>query len=631
MINLTHHTQRTLQPTLYQQGKQRNLLEYPLVLFANGLMKVKSDIIKRHRDKTNSIEKACLNLLVAYLLQYKRKNLLGQRTSFMLELVPKSKIQISKTKWNNSSQDTLTIQLLQMLGLELTSKERDLRPFWDQSCNIKSSQLSLLTKTDYAALGMTLQNGSLNITEQNSSYWMKKLTCTIPPNRNLQKTFSVLSTSTLANKWASDDTEREIKTSRKIRLLPTTEQKKILNEWFGCCRYVYNRALNHINEIDAPYNKQLIEELRTKFVTLNKRYRDCSCCGERQPSKTIKFICSSCKAESVSAKSQNLLNPDLQDWELKVPKDIRDRSLSDLTKSYKTCFGQMKSGLITRFRHQFRKRKDLKSMEIGKENIYLNTKDKTISFFKEKGLTVLYGKKTQLNDDSNLPSDARISFDGVRYWLSYVNVTKGNLRPSPVSVNASKIVSLDPGARKFMTFFSEEQTGVFHRDSKLMRKIWSKIDLLKSLRSKGKILKIQGRKKILRLHQKMKDMISDLHWKTANFLCNHFTDILLPDFATRKKDLTGETMMSRLHRTTNRTLDFLSHYQFKQRLLHVASQFTNCKVWTVGEAYTSKTCTNCGFLNQKSSSEVLTCKSCLYRCDRDYIGARNIFLKNVDY
>jgi putative transposase len=49
----------------------------------------------------------------------------------------------------------------------------------------------------------------------------------------------------------------------------------------------------------------------------------------------------------------------------------------------------------------------------------------------------------------------------------------------------------------------------------------------------------------------------------------------------------------------------------------------------VDESYTSKTCTNCGVMNDVKDSERYECKSCKIEIDRDLNGARNIMLKGI--
>ena len=51
----------------------------------------------------------------------------------------------------------------------------------------------------------------------------------------------------------------------------------------------------------------------------------------------------------------------------------------------------------------------------------------------------------------------------------------------------------------------------------------------------------------------------------------------------------------------------------------------------VGEAYTSKTCSECGYLRYNlGGSKVFRCDECASVMDRDVNGAKNIFLKNFE-
>jgi putative transposase len=71
-----------------------------------------------------------------------------------------------------------------------------------------------------------------------------------------------------------------------------------------------------------------------------------------------------------------------------------------------------------------------------------------------------------------------------------------------------------------------------------------------------------------------------------------------------------------------------SHVRFRQRLLDKAKQYPWCKVVVTEEPYTSKTCTNCGWVHLKlRASKEFKCQQCKVVLDRDSNGARNIILR----
>jgi len=209
--------------------------------------------------------------------------------------------------------------------------------------------------------------------------------------------------------------------------------------------------------------------------------------------------------------------------------------------------------------------------------------------------------------------------------------------PLKLATLPERIIALDLGVRTFQAGYDPSGT-CFE---------WGKGDMGRIVRLGYAIDKIQSRldtegvitgkkrwklkRAANRMRKKIKDLIKDCHRKLAKFLCESFDHILLPTFETSQ--MTTKTPAStgkrKINSKTVRAMLTCSHYSFKQTLLSKSREYPWVKVHIVNEAYTSKTCTCCGAINDKlGGSKVFNCKSCGAKIDRDFNGARNILLKN---
>lgn len=83
----------------------------------------------------------------------------------------------------------------------------------------------------------------------------------------------------------------------------------------------------------------------------------------------------------------------------------------------------------------------------------------------------------------------------------------------------------------------------------------------------------------------------------------------------------------KLNTKTARAMLTWGHYRFKCHLKQAASR-RDVVVVDVNESYTSKTCTSCGFVHEKlGGSKIFKCPNCGHKHDRDWGGARNIFIR----
>lgn len=355
----------------------------------------------------------------------------------------------------------------------------------------------------------------------------------------------------------------------KIKIYPTNKQKKVLNEWSNTFRYIAN-------------------------VTIEKREKD----KERNKIVTAKNV------------------PEDMKWQLKVPKEIRANAVKEVVSNYKTAFSLLKNKKIKYFKMKYRKKKkDHKYLILSKsgvskiDNTHIKIHPRT---FGERPL--------KIRRDKAFKNVTKI-LDGIKVKNNYIFL--------PVEIEVQNhtrakydICALDPGVKTFQTMFSNEEVIKFGDQSKIL-KMYELIDYYKSIQTKvKKYFKNKLRKRILFLNEKIRNKVDEIHWKTINYLTNNYNNILLPEFETQK-------MTNNLHRKVNRKMMFWSHYKFKQRLIWKCN-LKNRNIKIVNESYTSKTCTNCGWLNHNlSNKDCFKCNECCIEIDRDTNGARNILLKEL--
>lgn len=395
-------------------------------------------------------------------------------------------------------------------------------------------------------------------------------------------TSSLLSTCTPPEPTAREDTTQRVKPpeprirTRKIRIYPNENQKKILKQWMGASRYVYNKALAAVKSGECRYNTY---DLRDRFVTAKPRKGD--------PNYNVKT------------------------WLLKIPKDIRAGAVRDLVKGFSTNIDLFKAGKISRFEMRFRTRKKETSIEMPKSAVKIV--GRKISIYKSY-LSPVKTSRDKYLKDLTIEYDCRLSRSGNK-WFFYVPYEK----PDSVQGETKGVCALDPGIRKFQTVYSEKETVKFRVNNDLLYKLYSKLDLLRSLRDR-KIIRSRGG--VDKRWSTLSNYISDMHGKIITWLSRNYQTVLIPIFESQE-------IGKRLHgKTTRRNLFDLKHYQFRMKLLEKAQAIPGFSVQVCTEEYTSKTCTGCGVINRDlGSKEKFSCSKCKLEIDRDVNGSRNILIK----
>lgn len=567
--------------------KQGNCYTLPLQLYVDGIKKVKLRLLELHPEYECMIKAVSLKFLVKLKLSQREEK------SLIVESAPKNSLMTLNDKSMFTNPIFLIMKWLKILGAVLTLKEKDCKEFWNNQCAENSKKLWFPTEIDCVDLHLSLLNGSLPKTIQNSWFSIKQ--SINPQAKNSQKTFSPLFKSSHVEKW-----EKEGIRALRIKLLPTKKQKQTLEKWAGTTRYVYNKCLEKV-------------KLNPKLNT----------------SKGYKQLCKECITEKdnnvLFKKEEENLDKFIYNWELETPKDIRKGALRDIEKAYKTAWANLKAGNITSFGLNTRTKKNgnEQSMEIASSAIKVIKKNNKILGFK------IYSSKKYMPDIIKIDHRSLKGFkidDINRYarlkkenneWYLCISYDVDGIEQR----NKNKTCAIDPGIRKFVVIYSEDKVIQIIPNQDKIEKILKTLDTFQSLRDNKKIRQQTYTRKRCKLQKKLQNLVGEMQFKTINFLTKNYSNILLPSFETQ--EMVGN---KKLHRSTKRKMLNFSFYKFKQRLIHKASLLQHCNVEIVNEAYTSQTCGYCGNL-KKTSAETIKCDKCFKVFDRDINGARNIYLK----
>lgn len=130
------------------------------------------------------------------------------------------------------------------------------------------------------------------------------------------------------------------------------------------------------------------------------------------------------------------------------------------------------------------------------------------------------------------------------------------------------------------------------------------------------------KRRLMKTRARISDLKDEIDNQTINFLCKQADVVLIPKFD-------GHQVSRRLVSKTARALMDWRHGTFRSKLVErAASRGTD--VLVVSEHYTTKTCGRCGFLKENvGAAKVYRCDSCDLVIDRDFNGARNIFLRAI--
>lgn len=470
---------------------------------------------------------------------------------------------------------------------ESTSSDGHSGGFWTESSMEQSRRLWLPTETALHGLGTTYLSGF--------SRSMKHASFVIPVTSEAKEKMNspmTLWPSSPSSLPGSTDVE-STGYCRKIRIYPTEIQKKLFEKCFGATRYIHNKALGYIR--DNPGCSKSFFDIRKVL-----RIRDEDVVGTRE------------------------------EWLKEIPYDTRVLALKQLASNFKTNFTLLKRGHIRFFKMHFKKKKspyqmcfvNKKALDLSSLRIF---KTRSKEEFKVRKKLKRWIDENEWTDENKkrVYGDLVLRREKDRYFLCLPLK-----RPSTPRVQPFEKVALDPGVRTFQTFYSAEGVvGKIGDELKVvLEAIGQQHDNLQSILATKKHkrrTRYNLRKRCFKLRTKLKNIVNDLHWKTAHYLCSTFKHILLPSFNVSRMTV---RQGRNIHSKVVRSMLTLSHFAFKEKLQFKA-KCLGATLQIVNEAYTTKTCGRCGKLKDMSGLKMYDCPACGVKLDRDINAARNILLK----
>ena len=380
--------------------------------------------------------------------------------------------------------------------------------------------------------------------------------------------------------WLDLINKDEADSSIKIRIYPTKDQKHTLNKWFGVRRYIYNKCLSSIKKNECNEN---LKELRSKNIN-NSNY-----------------------------KTENT-------WMLDYEYDLRDEALQDLMKNIKSNREKQKlSDNPIHFKMKFKSKK----ME--------KTKNESISVLgkkwnKDNNFYSSIFRPDKLKSAEPLPeqllyTSRLIKTPTNKYFLS---IPKAAEITSDNQAREESMLFIDPGVKTFLTGYDPSGKIIIcgERDvSRIARLLYYKRILFSKQMKANKCRKRKSfRLACLRIGEKIENLVDELHKKLSKWLCENYKHIYIPRLNFHK--------CNKLDKRSKAKMASLRHCSFVDRLLNKSKVYPNCNVIEVNEAYTSKTCSRCGWQHDKLfNNNIFKCDKCNLVIGRDINASKNIMLR----
>ena len=373
----------------------------------------------------------------------------------------------------------------------------------------------------------------------------------------------------------------------RIKIFPNEEQKKMIHKSFGCSRFIYNWCIDRISENYNETKKTLSSiELQKEIVILKKQ---------------IEYS-----------------------WLNEVSANMLKQVTIDCSNAYKKWFKLIKQNNNIKGKPRYKSRKSKQNCPTRTDRMTFNER-----YVHLEKIGVVKLSKVKIDLAGKL-MNARLSFDGIDYWLSFsVEYKDVQLEEKP----KTEPIGIDLGLKTLIycsngNTYEKPHTKIIDKKIKHLQRRISKIyqpmiDYCKETRTKFSTLKKSNNltklEKELRKYQIRKTNISDsnIHRITSDLIKINPEKIVI-------EDLNVKGMMSN-HKLA-RSIQSSKFYEIRRQLMYKCKN-NNIELIVADRFYpSSKTCSSCGKIKDdlKLKDRVYRCPQCGAVIDRDLNAAINL-------
>lgn len=350
----------------------------------------------------------------------------------------------------------------------------------------------------------------------------------------------------------------------KYRIYPTKKQERIMNQWLDECRWLYNHFL---------------EERKNSW---------------EQEKRSINY-----HSQAVSIPKLKKERQTLQGIHSQVLQNVAIR----IDLAFKAFFHRVKASEkpgYPRFR--------------GKGRYDSFTFPQVGFDITEQGLKLskIGTTKIKLHRQPENIKTCTIRRSATGKWVAIFSCT---VEPK-ILPESNKTIGIDVGIESFATFSDGskiENPHFFKKEEKALVKAQKKLSKLE----KGTPIREKAKKIVSRIHERIANRRNNFCHQEARKLVNRFGIICIEDLNINK-------MKESNFRSINRSIGDVAWGQFAQYLSYKAEN-AGRKLVKINPAYTSQTCSKCGYRQvKKLSDRVHHCSSCGFEIDRDHNASINI-------